>query len=106
MAQFIANYDRKGNELKRDGIVLPETVLALQLLERVYLERKEIQLVLTAVDYSQKETMYEQMRKALIKFQGGDLGPQKRASMTCRVKEELVNKSKSEDVLYSRRSLG
>ena len=29
MAQFITNYDRKVNELKRDGIVLPETVLAL-----------------------------------------------------------------------------
>ena len=58
MAQFITNYDRKVNELKRDGIVLPETVLALQLLESVYPERKERQLVLTVVDYSQKETMY------------------------------------------------
>ena len=35
MAQFITNYDRKVNELKRDGIVLPETVLALQLLKSV-----------------------------------------------------------------------
>ena len=43
------------NELKRDGIVLLETVLALQLLESVYLERKERQLVLTTVDYSQVE---------------------------------------------------
>ena len=51
MAQFITNYDRKVNELKRDSIVLPETVLALQLLESVYLERKKRQLVLTAVDY-------------------------------------------------------
>ena len=64
IAQFITNYDRKVNELKRDGIVLPETVLFLQLLESVYLERKERQLVLTAVDYSQKETMYEKVRKA------------------------------------------
>ena len=106
MAQFITNYDRKVNELKRDGIVLPETVLALQLQESVYLERKERQLVLTAVDYSQKETMYEQMRKALINFQGEEFGPQKGASMTFRVKEELVNTSENEDVLYSRRSLG
>ena len=88
------------NELKRDGIVLPETVLALQLLESVYLERKERQLVLTAVDYSQKETMYEQMRKALIKFHGEEFGPQKGTSMTFRVKEELVNTSENEEVLY------
>ena len=55
MAQFITNYDRKMNELKSYGIVLPETVLALELLESVYLERKGRQLVLTAVDYSQKK---------------------------------------------------
>ena len=81
-------------------------MLALQLLESVYLERKERQLVLTAVHYSQKETMYEQMRKALIKFQGEEFGPQKEASMTFRVKEELVNTSENEEVLYSKRSLG
>ena len=94
------------NELKRDGIVLPKTVLVLQLLESVYLERKERQSVLTTVDYSQKETMYEQMRKASIKFQGDESGPQKGASMTFRVKEELVNTSENEEVLYSERSLG
>ena len=59
MAQFITSFDRKVTELKRNGIVLPETVLALQLLESVYVERKERQLLLTAVDYSQKETMHE-----------------------------------------------
>ena len=57
-------------------------MLALQLLESVYLKRKGRQLVLTAVDYSQKETTYEQMRKALIKFHGEEFGPQKAASMT------------------------
>ena len=87
MSQFITIYDRKVNELKRDGIVSPETVLALQLLKSVYLERKEGQLLLTAVDYSQKETMYEQVRKALIKFQGEEFGSQKGASMTFRVKK-------------------
>ena len=50
MAQFITNYERKMNELKRDGIVLPETVLALQLPKSVYLVRKERQLLLTVVE--------------------------------------------------------
>ena len=58
MVKYFTNYDRKVSELKRDGIELPETVLAFQLLESVCLEKKERQLlVLTAVDYSQKETM-------------------------------------------------
>ena len=102
MAQFITTYDRKVN-FKRDDIVLPKTLLALQLLERVYLERNERQFVLTAVDHSQIETMYEQMRQALIKFQGEEFGPQKGSF---RVKEELVNTSDNEEVLDSRRSLG
>ena len=60
--------------------------------------------MLTTVDYSQKETMYEQMRS--IKFQGEEFSPQKGASVTFRVKEELVNTSENEEVLYSRRSSG
>ena len=62
--------------------------------------------MLTAVDYSQKETTYEQMRKALINFQDGEFGPHKGASMTFRVNEELVNTSENEEVLYLRISLG
>ena len=61
--------------------------------------------MLTAIDYSQKETIYEQIRKALIKFQGEEFGPQKGASMAFRVKKESVNTSENEEVLYSRRSL-
>ena len=49
--------------------------------------------------------MYEQMRNALIKFQGEEFGPQKEDSMTFRVKEELVYTSENREVLYSR-SLG
>ena len=68
-------------------------------------EKKDV-LVLSAVDYSQKETMYEQMRKALIKFQGEEFCPQKGASMTFRLKEKLVHTSENDEVLYSRRRLG
>ena len=104
MVQYITNYDRKVSELKRDGIELPETVLAFQLLESVCLEKKERQLVLTAVDYSQKETMYEQMRKALIKFQGEDITTSKGSNVTFKVKEELVNTSDNEEAYYTRRN--
>ena len=104
MIQYITNYDRKVSELKRDGIELPETVLAFQLLESVCLEKKKRQLVLTAVDYSQKETMYEQMRKALIKFQGEDITTSKGSNVTFKVKEELVNTTDNEEAYYTRRN--
>ena len=104
MVQYITNYDRKVSELKRDGIELPETVLASQLLESVCLDKKERQLVLTAVDYSQKETMYEQMRMALIKFQGEDITTSKGNNVTFKVKEELVNTTDNEEAYYTRRN--
>ena len=104
IVQYITNYDRKVSELKRDGTELPETVLAFQLLESVFLEKKERQLVLTAVDYSQKETMYEQIRKALIKFQGEDITTSKGSNVTFKVKEELVNTTDNEEAYYIRRN--
>ena len=50
--------------------------------------------------------MYEQMRTALINFQSEKFGLPKGASMTFRVKEELVSTSENAEALYSRRSLG
>ena len=50
--------------------------------------------------------MHEQMRTALIKFHNEEFSPQKGASMTFKVKEELVNTSENEEMLYSRRNLG
>ena len=68
--QFLNNYDQQINELKKQNIVLPQVVLALQLLDCAKLEKKETQIVMTAVDYTKKETLYEQMKTALNKFLG------------------------------------
>ena len=56
----------------------------------VYHERKERQSVLSAVDCSQKETMYEQMKKALIQFHSEEFGPHKGASTNFRVKGRII----------------
>ena len=45
--------------------------------------------MLSAVDCSQKETMYEQMKKALIHFHSEEFGPQKGASANFRVKGRI-----------------
>ena len=62
MEQFLSNYDKSVKELKTQGIVLPEVVLSMQLLDCAKLSTKDIQIVLTAVDYTKKDEMYEQMK--------------------------------------------
>ena len=47
MDEYIGFFERKIGELKKEEIVLPDVVLAMQLLEQ-----KDKQVVLTAVDYS------------------------------------------------------
>ncbi|PIK48554.1 hypothetical protein BSL78_14579 [Apostichopus japonicus] len=69
MEEFLNEYEKKVKELKK-GVTLPEVVLAMQLIDGAGLDKKEKQIVLTAVDYSKKEEMYDQMKQALRKFFG------------------------------------
>ncbi|PIK35988.1 hypothetical protein BSL78_27179 [Apostichopus japonicus] len=68
MEEFLNEYEKKVKELKKEGVTLPEVVLAMQLIDGAGLDKKEKQIVLTAVDYSKKEEMYDQMKQALRKF--------------------------------------
>ena len=58
MDEYIGLFDRKVGKLKKDGIVLPDVVLGMQLLDSSTLPQKAKQIVLTAVDYSKKDEMY------------------------------------------------
>ena len=49
---------------------LPQSVLAFKLLDGTLLEHRHRQLLLTAVDYSNVETLFSQMKLALKKFFG------------------------------------
>lgn len=51
-------------EVKKQGIILSEVVLAMQLIDHTGVDKKDKQIVLTAVDYTKKVEMYEQMKNA------------------------------------------
>ena len=103
MDQFLSDYEKKTKELKKQGIVLPVVVMAMQLIDSAGLDKKDKQIVLTAVDYSKKEEMYEQMKSALRKF----FGEQAMAYKQRVVAEDSVNATEAEDVNYTRgRSYG
>ena len=99
MDQFLNDYEKNIKELKKEGVTLPEVVLAMQLIDSAGLSKQDKQMVLTAVDYSKKEEMYDQMKKALRKF-FGDHG----MSHKQRIKEESVNVAEEE--VYATRGRG
>ena len=106
MDQFLNEYEKNVKELKKEGITLPEVVLAMQLIDGAGLDKQDKQIVLTAVDYSKKEDMYDQMKRALRKFFGEQGMSHKRRTETA-IKEEIVNTAETEEVHLTRgRSTG
>ena len=90
MDEYIGLFERKVGELKKEGIVLPVVVLAMQLLDSSALEQKDKQIVLTAVDYSKKDEMYPKMQSSLRKFFGGQVMPCKVVSSGLKIGTDAV----------------
>lgn len=65
MDQFLNSYGKNVKELKKQGFILPEVVLAMQLINSTEFDKKGKQIVLTAVDFMKKEEIYEQMKMHL-----------------------------------------
>lgn len=70
MEEYVTEFEKLYNRSKKFKMELPEPVLAFKLLECADLEMKDRQLVLTGVDYDQKDTLFKQMRNSLKKFFG------------------------------------
>ena len=67
---YISNFDQKVCKMKKSGVVLPSPVLAFTLLRRAGLSHEEKLLILSGVDYAEKDTLYEQTQKSMKKFKG------------------------------------
>ena len=90
MDEFMTKFEKKVADLIRCGIDLPQVVLVMEITDATNITDKEEQIVLTAVDYSKKDQMFDQSQGALGKFFG------ERLSMTTAVKQEC------EDVIYNK----
>ena len=67
-SDYIAKFDQKYSRIKKKGLKLPSEILAFKLLKRANLSKEEKLLVLTGMDYTQKDTLYDQAKKSLKKF--------------------------------------
>lgn len=70
MTDFISKFDQKYNRLVKLKMTLPQPILAFKLIRKANISRSEKLLVLTGLDYSKKDDLYEQAQKSLKKFKG------------------------------------
>lgn len=68
--EFIVMFDEKYNKVKKGGSKIPEDILAFMMLKRARLTKEERLLVVSGMDYSKKDELYQQAKTSLRKFKG------------------------------------
>ena len=69
--EYVADFDLKFRKLEKLNIKLPSEILAFKLLKNANLRKQERMIVLTGVNFADKENMYKQTKHTLRKFMGG-----------------------------------
>ena len=95
ISEYISKFDQKYNKIVKKGMKLPSEILAFKLLKRANLNHEEHLLVLTGMDYSKRNELYEQAKKSLKKFKGDQVSEVKNDMKS--IKTDCL----SEDVLYT-----
>ena len=73
ISEYISTFDQKYDRVRLKGMVLPPSILAFKLLKSANLSKDEKLLIMTGLDFSQKEQMYDDACKSLRKFRGDTL---------------------------------
>ena len=68
--EFITKFDRKYQRLARGSMTIPLPILAFMMLKKVGISANDKKLVLSGMDYSKRDTLYEQANKSLRKVKG------------------------------------
>lgn len=68
VGEFIEEFDLKFKRLQKFNITLPSEILAFKLLIQANITQEELMLVKSGMDYTKKNTLYEQTKESLKKF--------------------------------------
>ena len=82
ISDFISTFDQKYNKILRKQMKLPSEILAFKLLKQAKLTNEERLLVLTGMDYNNRDWLYDQAKKSLRKFKGDQVKPISKNSET------------------------
>ena len=88
IADYISKFDQRYNKLVKLKMTLPPAILAFKLLKKANISKAEKMLVLTGMDYSKKEELYDQAKRSLTKFKGEQGGGAESGSAAVAVKLE------------------
>ena len=94
---FTLDFERRYNRIMQN-----RHEASTKLLDAPKIPHKDRQLVLTAVDYTKKEQLFEQMKSALRKFHGEQSFSMSESIATTAVKLEASLLTESGEVMYSR----
>ena len=70
ISEYIASFDSRYRKIEKLKMTLPSEILAFKLLRKANISKEEIMLVLTGMNYSNKETLYDEAKQSLKKFKG------------------------------------
>ena len=71
--EYIAIFDDKYRKIEKKKMRLPSEILAFKLLRNSKISDKDKMLVLTGMDYEERDTLYEQAKRSLKKFKGDEI---------------------------------
>ena len=74
VTEFILEFEQKYNACTKKGKKYPGDILAMKLIDSCNLTTMERKIVLTEVDYTKKEEMFESAKSSLRKFVGEQVG--------------------------------
>ena len=68
MTEFLSKHDQKYNKIVKLKMGLPPAIAAFMLLKKANITTDERLLVLTGMDYSDRDQLYEQAKRSLLMF--------------------------------------
>ena len=70
IGDYVINFDKNLNRIVKKGMTLPNEVLAFELIRNADISKEEEKLVMTGLDFTKKEELFNQAKQSLKKFMG------------------------------------
>ena len=106
MMEFVTRYDKTMNIAKKKGLTMSEAMMGLKLIHDAGILETDRKLVLTEIDFSQLDTVYEKAKAGLNKYLSSDKSEKKDDSglegATSAIKLEAAFTAAEEEALAAR----
>ena len=99
--EYIAKFDQKYKRLEKLDMKLPCAIKAFKLLRKANITSNERLLVLTGMNYTEKNQLYEQAKRSLTKFKGQQGGSDRASAPVVKLEPAYIPVSDHEEALVA-----